>query len=323
MPDVDPGRTLTVGIGTRGRPEALVRCLRSLRLIEAMTAEVIVVDDGSDPPLEAPVREALGDGAPARMRFIRRDASRGVSAARNTIAREARTPWVLNLDDDTVVLSAESVRSAVRVLESDSEVAAVAFPQSDADGTPWPPASQPAPVDYACYVPTFIGYAHLLRREAFLAAGGFREQLGINGEEKELALRLLDGGLRIVYLPRARVAHLAASAGRDARRYLHQTVRNTTLASVYNDPFPLVLGSAAVRLLRYFPMRKGWKIDDPNGFSTVVRSLAAAFPDAVRQRRPVRWRTLALWRRMTRGAPEPYRNPAADPSAGTAEREDG
>ena len=300
---------LTVGVATRNRRDALLRCLRSLRALDGLAAEAIVLDDGSDPPMEPVVRAALEAVATLPIRFLRNQTARSLAAGRNAIARAAATDYVLNLDDDAAVLSAGAIRAAVDVLDRDPEVAAIALAQADLDGTPWPPAAQPAPVSYACYVPTFIGYAHLLRRRAFLEAGGFREQLGINGEEKELALRLLDAGWRIVYLPEARVAHVAAEAGRDPRRYLHQTVRNTTLASVYNDPFPLVLGSAAVRLLRYFPMRKGWKIDDPRGFGAIARTLAAELPAALRQRRPVRWSTLRAWRRMTQSEPEPYRAP--------------
>lgn len=296
---------ITVGIASRGRPEVLARCLRSLALLGDGLAETIVVDDGSDPPLEAPVRAMLGADAPVRLRFLRNERSRGPTAGRNAFARAAATEYVLSLDDDVVILSADAVRSAVEVMDADAEVAIVAFAQTDEAGRPWP--EQAAPVDYRCYVPAFIGFAHLLRRSDFLAVGGYREQIDQNGEEKELALRLLDAGRRIVYLPDARIAHLAASAGRDMRRYLHQVVRNDVLSGLYNEPFPLVLASVPVRLRRYFPMRKGWKVDDPGGFGAILRRLAADLPGALRERRPVKWSTLRRWREMTRRPPEPYR----------------
>jgi hypothetical protein len=234
-----------------------------------------------------------------------------VAAARNRIAREARTPWVLDLDDDAFVLSRAAVQQAIRVLETDPRVAAVAFPQCDEAGVPYAPSAQPAPVDYPCYVPTFIGYAHLLRREAFLAAGGFRERLGINGEEKDLCLRMLDEGWRVVYLPAAGMGHVAAAAGRDRRRYLHQTVRNSVVSAFCGEPMPLMPAGVAVRLWRYFPMRRGWGIDDPGGFGTIVRGLARELPSLVRERRPVRWETMRRWRAMTQSAPEPANEFAA------------
>ncbi|HEX8694945.1 MAG TPA: glycosyltransferase [Longimicrobium sp.] len=314
VPPLPAARPVTVGVATRDRVDSLARCLASLRAHEPLVAEAIVVDDGSAEPVEPRLRAVLGDDAPRPLRFIRHEASLSLAASRNRIAREAKTPWVLNLDDDAHLLPGDGVRRAVAVLEGDPEVAAVAFAQAGASGEPWPAEVQPARVDYPCYVPTFIGFGHLLRREAFLAAGGFREQLGIHGEEKELALRLLDAGWRIVYLPDARVAHLADAAGRDRRRYLHLTVRNDVLNGLYNEPFPLVVAGLAARLRRYFPIREGWNVDDPGGFRRLLAALARDLPGAWRQRRPVRWSTLARWRRMTRSAPEPYRGPS--PAAG-------
>jgi GT2 family glycosyltransferase len=306
-----PPPTLTVGIATKDRPEALVRCLRSLRLLEGLLAEAVVVDDASDPPAEGPALAALAADLPPEVRFIRNERSLNVAAARNRIAREARTPWLLNLDDDAFIVSRDAVRDAVAVLEGDPEIAVVAFAQGDETGAAFPAAAQGQPsVDRPVHVPAFVGFASLLRRDAFLAVGGFRERLGINGEEKELCLRLLDAGYRVVYLPGAVIGHVADAAGRDRRRYLRQTVRNTTLGALYDEPFPLVLAGAALRLWRYFPMRKGWKIDDPGGFGAVVRGLARELPAVLRERSPVRWATWSRWRRMTQSPPEPYLPPS-------------
>jgi GT2 family glycosyltransferase len=310
-----PAPTLTVGVATRNRPAELVRCLRSLRLLEGLLAEAIVVDDASEPPAAGPAQAALAADLPPAVRFVRNQLALNVSACRNHIAREASTPWLLALDDDAFIVSRAAIDAAVRVLEADPEVAAVAFAQADAEGSPFRPEAQGSPATYPCYVPSFVGFAHLLRREAFLAAGGFREQLGINGEEKELCLRLLDRGYRVVYLPHAPVGHLAAAAERDRRRYLHQTVRNTTLSALYDEPFPLVLAGAALRLWRYFPMRSGWKIHDPGGFGRVLGGLLRELPAALRQRRPVRWETWRRWREMTAREPEPYRLPGGPPGA--------
>jgi GT2 family glycosyltransferase len=312
LPDAPlPPPSITAAIATRDRPDALVRCLRSLRLLDGLMAEAIVVDDGSRPPAKGPALAALAADLPPPVRFIRNETSISTPAARNVLLREARTPWVLLLDDDAFVVSRESIEAALRVLETDDEVASVAFAQADVEGNPFPPAAQPAPVDYPCYVPAFIGFGHLVRREAFLRVGGFRETLATNGEEKEVSLRLLDAGYRVVYLPDAVVAHVADQAGRDARRYLHQTVRNTTLSALYDEPFPVVFAGAALRLWRYFPMRKGWQIHDPGGFGRLVRGIARDLPAIWRDRTPVRRSTWKQWRAMTTAAePEPYRPPA-------------
>lgn len=316
LPDLPlPPPTLTVGIATRNRLDALVRCLRSLRLLDGLLAEAIVVDDASEPPVEGPALAALAADLPPEVRFIRHERSLNAAASRNRIAREAATPWVLNLDDDAFIVTRQAVEMAVHVLETDPTVAAVAFAQCDEEGTPYDRSAQPLPVDYAAYAPTFIGFAHLLRRDAFLRVGGYLERLGQNGEEKELSLRLLDAEYRVVYLPDARIGHVIDPGGRDARRYLHQTVRNTVLGALHDEPFPLVLAGTALRLYSYYHMRRGWKIHDPGGMGTILRGLARDLPQVLRERRPVRWETIRRWRAMTRAVePEPYPGAAADPT---------
>ncbi|MDB4947865.1 MAG: family 2 glycosyl transferase [Gemmatimonadetes bacterium] len=303
-------RVVTVGVCSRNRPESLARCLRSLGMADAMVEGITVYDDGSEPPLEPAVRAILGDALPARTRFVRSDASRGLSVGRNRIAREAGTPYVLNLDDDAMLVTARAVADAVAVLRGDESVAAVAFAQSDAEGTPWPAGAQPAPVDYACVVPSFIGYAHLLRRDAFLAAGGFREGMRMHGEEKDLCMRLMERGLRVVYLPDTRIAHLADPAGRDRAEYLFLTIRNDVLGGVYNEPLPVLALTAPARLSRYFRMRRGMGLHDPGGFGRILRALGRELPAAWGARHGVGLRTWRRWRRLLRERPR-YQPPAA------------
>ena len=299
---------LSVGIASRGRAASLARCIASLEPLDDLLDEVIVVDDGSVEPLEAPVRASLSAAAQRKLRMIRFAPGRGLAAARSECVRQARSPWVLNLDDDAVIVSADAVRQALRTIAADPGIFAVAFAQAQADGTPWPVGAQPASVDYPCRTAAFIGFAHLVRRETFVSLGGFRAQLVINGEERELCLRALDAGLGVVYLPEARIAHLADPANRDVRRYLHLTVRNGVLASIYDDPFLLLCVRVPMRLLAYFRMRRGWAVHDPGGFLTILRWIGRDLREAVAQRHPVRWATIRRWRYLAREFPA-YRGP--------------
>ena len=58
--------------------------------------EVIVVDDGSDPP----IAEALADVRDPRLRVLRHPRNRGVAAARNTALAAARSELVSHVDAD-------------------------------------------------------------------------------------------------------------------------------------------------------------------------------------------------------------------------------
>ena len=282
---------LTIGIQTRNRPDALRACLRSLELVAHLDPEILVFDDGSEPPAD----QAVGE-PDARVRFIRGPAA--CATGRNRVVREAAAEFVLLLDDDTRLLDAEAVIAALDAIAADRAIGAVAFAQANADGSPWPAAMQPSPAQAPAVISSFIGFAHLVRRSAFLELGGYRDIFEYHGEEKELCLRLFDAGYSVVYLPDARIAHVTDPASRNARKYLRLVSRNDCLNSLYNDPPERVLWMVPARLALYFRMRRGWKIHDPGGGWWVVREVVRCFPRVWRDRRPVSRATLRRWRAL-------------------------
>ena len=88
--------TATVVVPTRNRSSLLSLTLRSVLRQQQVELDVIVVDEASTDGTAA-LLDALAD---ARVRVIRHDRPRGVSAARNRGAAEARGEWLAFVDDD-------------------------------------------------------------------------------------------------------------------------------------------------------------------------------------------------------------------------------
>jgi GT2 family glycosyltransferase len=169
---------------------------------------------------------------------------------------------------------------------------------------------QPARSAVPSVIPAFIGFAHLVCRDRFLAAGGYRERFVFYGEEKELCLRWMDAGYRVVYLPSAFVMHDPDPAGRNASRHLRQVVRNDCLNAMYNEPWHRLVWLVPARLVLYFVMRRGWKVNDPFGWAWVLRELAVNARPVLRERRPVHSETRRRWAALKR-EPEAYDLPSA------------
>ena len=308
MSKTSPVFRLTVGISTRNRLHSLIRCIQSLQLISEHVGEIIVVDDCSDIPIEGTLLSDLNNDFLIPLKVIRQEKNKGYIVARNLIVKEAKTDFILNLDDDAFILEPEAIKRAVKIMLEDRGVAVVAFAQADESGAPWHASMQASPVSYDCYAPSFIGFAHLLKRDIFLSLGGYREQFYFYGEEKEYCLRLFDAGHRVVYLPDALVAHVPDPAGRDSQKYLRYTVRNNCLGAIYNEPLAMLMFSLPVRLCLYFRMRRAWKIDDPGGFTWILDQVFSALPKTLRERRPLRLRTFKRWRQLRQDWP-PYSTP--------------
>ncbi len=297
---------LTIGITTRNRVASLERCLRSLQVLEELQPRVLVFDDGSDLPVTDAVAAALPSGMDGA---VLPDGGGGYIVGRNRIMRAAATAYVLMLDDDTVVLTVASVRAAMAVMDGDSTVAAVAFAQAEADGRPWPEGMQPGRGSEPVCISSFIGFGHLLRREAFERLGGYRESFVFYGEEKDLCVRALDAGYRVVYLPASLIAHIPDRGGRSATRYVRFTIRNDCLYSLYNEPWPIAVLSLPLRLWRYRKMKAGSGAESGGG-RWIAAELWRALPDVRRRRRAVAWSTFRAWRRLSRTS-VPYRGGSA------------
>lgn len=95
------------------RPDALRRCLRSIRKHFDADVPVIVVDDGREPSLEEAKVHDFGT-----LSYIRPGYDIGLSAGRNLAVDECRTEFFVLLDDDFEVLPATTPERLIPFLRA-------------------------------------------------------------------------------------------------------------------------------------------------------------------------------------------------------------
>ena len=105
---------LSICVATRNRPDDLIRCLNSLVLLQQIEFEIIVIDDASDVPIVDRVFQDIHPTLAQKVQVFRHEKNKGVPATRNELAERARAPYLLCLDDDAQLLSAESVYTCTR-----------------------------------------------------------------------------------------------------------------------------------------------------------------------------------------------------------------
>ncbi len=302
------GRMLSVCIATKNRPADVSRCVRSILHLSDLNPQVLIMDDGSDPPVEAEIRRELGDGQPLDLTFLRHETSRGPIVSRNELYRRGSGRYILTLDDDAYLREGDGVRRALAVLEGDASVAVVAMRQVRGDGGDGP--FQVAKAEAPCVVQAFYGYGAVLRRDAFWSVGGYREVLFYYHEEPEVSKRLLAAGYRTVYLPDAVVVHDANPDGRSILRIKAYAWRNSCFNAVMNEPIERLipgLVARAWRLHRYRRGRRPFGEADPGarlGVRWLLRELTGHRKQLMRERRPLPRETFRRWERLA--TPEPY-----------------
>ncbi|MFC3381827.1 glycosyltransferase family 2 protein [Couchioplanes azureus] len=223
---------VTVVVATRNRRDRLRETL------PRHAAPVVLVDNGSD------------DGGPdavAGVDVVRLGENRG-AAARTVGVERAATKYVAFADDDSWWEPGSLARAAAlldayprtalisaRVLvgrqrrEDPISAAMAAAPLGVRDGAPGPE------------ILGFLACAVVLRRDAYLRAGGFHPALHVYGEEALLAMDLAAAGHRLAYAPSLTVRHMPLPAGRDTGLRHRREVRNRVLTALLRRP-PAVVG---------------------------------------------------------------------------------
>ncbi|HEX3550013.1 MAG TPA: glycosyltransferase family 2 protein [Candidatus Elarobacter sp.] len=260
----------------------------TLRRIDAFPdgPPVVVVDDGSTDGTAAMLRE--------RWPGIRAIAlQRNVGAfARNAGVLAARTRYVAFCDDDCW-WEPDSIARAVALLDAHPEVAllnarVVVRADERVDEACTAMAVSPLPKRSACpgrAIATFMAGAAIVRREAFLAAGGYHERYHIGAEEPLVALELLDRGWEMVYVDNLVLHHHPYAAGRVPARRRRRVLRNRLWTAWLRRSLRGAWRSTLALL------RQG--CSDPVARAALADALRG-LPWVLRERRPVARRVEAL-----------------------------
>lgn len=223
--------SVTVVVCNYNGEEHLPRCLEAVRGLRGdLVTEVIVVDNAStDRSLEV-VAERFPE-----VRVVQVGRNGGPAVARNAGMREARTRWVMALDNDVVV--AEDVLEKLVAAAEETGAAAVQ-PRSVFDEDPGRVHYDGGALHYVglialrnFYVPLseaegegvvevgcVISLALLVDREKLLAIGGYEERYFILFEDLDLSYRLRACGETLVIVEDAIVRHRAGTPGVSFRR---------------------------------------------------------------------------------------------------------
>ncbi|MFD5317507.1 glycosyltransferase family 2 protein [Streptomyces sp. NPDC127098] len=234
-----PDSALTVVIATRDRCDRLAGTLRRLGELPENPL-ILVVDNASTDG----TRRMLAERFPT-VWTLGLPANRG-ALARNEGVAAAPGPYVAFSDDDSW-WEPGSLARAVELLDADPRVGLVAAHTRVApDGAPDPLnellAGSPLPGLAGLPGPSvlgFLGCAAVVRRSAFLAAGGFHPLLFFGAEETLLAYDLAAAGWVLCHDPRVVAVHGPDPGPRPGRATVIH--RNEALTAWLRRPLPVAL----------------------------------------------------------------------------------
>ncbi len=233
--------------------DLLRECLQSLleecaRLPQGVTAEVVVVDNGSGDGTQEMVRDEFSN-LRVPVRLIRSEVNLGFASANNLAMEAAKGRYLVLLNSDAFFHAGALGRAFAHMEENPSVGAggarlvsrdgalqpsgrrfhsiwrdalvlaglAARFPRSRICGAldrTWADPNQPAEVDWV------VGAFIILRREALAKTGLFDPAFFLYCEEVDLCRRIKAAGFRVFYWPDVVVTHIGGETTRKFRSLL-------------------------------------------------------------------------------------------------------
>jgi glycosyltransferase involved in cell wall biosynthesis len=231
----------TVVITTKDRRDDLRAALAGC-LEQTADVDVLVIDDGS---VDGTAEMVRGDFPGVRLH--RSETSRGLIAQRTAAATMTSAPVIVSVDDDARLVSPHTIEQTLEELDH-PRIGAVAIPYVDVRRGD--ALRQRAPDGGRWVTDTYIGTAHALRRDVFLALGGYRDSFVHMGEEPELCTRMLAAGYVVRLGTADELHHLETPRERVLARNVRLVVRNQLLDAWHNTPSRYLPGRAGKVLAR-------------------------------------------------------------------------
>lgn len=215
---------ISIVIIARNRAQSLEKSLQKLLRLHK-SVPIIVVDNHSDDDSARVVSERY----PA-VRLIQLAENYG-SAGRNVGVQSAQTPYIAFADDDSW-WAGNALRTSVAYFERYPDLGLIQG-KILLHGERLEPACQlmgESPITTPRHFPGrcilgFVACGAIVRKEAFLAAGGFHRQFGVGGEEELIALDMAEQGWKLAYFQDILAYHYP-SPQRNKTRRRELAVRN-------------------------------------------------------------------------------------------------
>jgi GT2 family glycosyltransferase len=289
--------------------EDTVACVRSLQASEYPLARILVLDNGStDGSGDRLERELRGPGVEVLRHPENEGFARGMNAClRDAVGRGA--DLVFSVNNDTVI-DPRCVGRLVDALEEDPE-AGVAGPAILFHARPdvvWHSGGFFSYWRAGVSVPgkgrrasdleerparvTFLtGCAVLVARRVLERVGYLDPAYYFYAEDVDFDLRVEQAGLRLVFVPRARVWHKIGDVARDRTSpfVLYHLGRSWTLLFRRRFAFPYAWYGIALQVLLYTPHRL-WQMRRGGAPAASYRAWFRGLCDGIRQREPS-WRS--------------------------------
>jgi len=287
---------LAITIATRNRRAELVRTCAQLAQLDPPPDEFWICADGcSDDTVEWVQQNQPG------AKLIVHAASRHSIRSRDEMIRATTCDIVVGLDDDSYPTARDFVTHVKARFAAWPRCAVLSFPQRTDE---FPASLDQTDFGGIMQLGSYVNAASAMRRETYLALGGWPLEFHHAYDEPDYALRCIAAGWQVIHDPARQIRHHWTALMRNERNVHHRHARNEQLSILLRCPAPwwplLCLRRAAGQFLYAAARGASWAGCEPVWWWRTLRASGWAW----RQRTPVPWSAYRRWLRLLR-TPEP------------------
>jgi len=273
---------VAICIATHNRRADLSRTLDHIARLVPPPDELLICADGCTDDTETFVRATH-----PQARLFTHALAMGSIPSRNELAAACTSEVFVSLDDDSYPLDTDFIGQVRTAFAQHPRLAVLSFAQQTDE---FPQSLATTDFGPAQFVGSFANSAAAIRREAFIALGGYPDFFFHAYEEPDFALRCVCASWQVRAVPSPIVRHHYTSAQRSELRMHHRHARNEFWCIVMRAPAPLALPLAVFRAVRQlgFACRRGanWVVREPFWWWQALRGLGTAL--SARESLPLR-----------------------------------
>jgi glycosyltransferase involved in cell wall biosynthesis len=250
-----------VGITSKNRSGILPKAITSVLNQTYPDKEVWVFDDASTDDTH------LLAGRFPEVKWIFSDVPRGYVYARNLLMNQPGFDFYCSLDDDSWFMNPNSLAEGVEILKNDSTIAALGYDMLSPD--------HPSPLETEVYLKesnNFIGCGHIIRLQAAKQINFYTPNPGFYGtEEKDLSIRLVDIGYRVMVYKGVYVWHDKTSVARNLDNQHRSGVCNDMVFIYRRTPAVFLWPTLVIQTVKHLKFSLSYK--EHNFFPSYIEGI--------------------------------------------------
>lgn len=235
-------KKVVIGITSKNRASILPKAIQSALDQDFPNKEVAIFDDASTDGTAL-----LQNDFPA-IKWILSKEPKGLMYARNLFLDISDADYFCSLDDDAWFLSDDTLSTALEFMDKNKDVGAIGFEILSPDRNQKRNDGIVEPMETNRY----IGCGHVLRVDAAKKVGRYLSAPGFYGsEEKDLCIRLIDAGYKIIKMNGLYVWHDKTTISRNFTLQHRSSVCNDLVFMWRRTPLMYLVPSVFMKLYKH------------------------------------------------------------------------